>query len=60
MQCSAVHSDCTPLHTASNTLAVPQETARKIRPGTVFLDLNSAAPGTTQKAAALIEAAGGR
>ena len=46
--------------TASNTLAVAREIARTIRPGTVFLDLNSASPGTKQKAAALIEAAGGK
>ncbi len=46
--------------TASNTLAVAQEIARTIRPGTVFLDLNSASPGTKQKAAALIDAAGGK
>jgi 3-hydroxyisobutyrate dehydrogenase-like beta-hydroxyacid dehydrogenase len=44
--------------TASNTLAVAQEAARHIRPGTVFLDLNSASPGTKQQAAALIDAAG--
>jgi 3-hydroxyisobutyrate dehydrogenase-like beta-hydroxyacid dehydrogenase len=44
--------------TASNTLAVAQEAAAYIRPGTVFLDLNSASPGTKQKAAALIDAAG--
>jgi 3-hydroxyisobutyrate dehydrogenase-like beta-hydroxyacid dehydrogenase len=43
--------------TASNTLAVAQEAARHIRPGTVFLDLNSASPGTKQQAAALIDAA---
>jgi len=46
--------------TASNTLAVAKEVARTIRPGTVFLDLNSASPGTKQKAAALIETAGGK
>ena len=46
--------------TASNTLAVAQEIARTIRPGTVFLDLNSASPGTKQRAASLIEAAGGK
>ncbi|MEO7253476.1 MAG: DUF1932 domain-containing protein [Casimicrobium sp.] len=46
--------------TASNTLAVAQEIARSIRPGTVFLDLNSASPGTKQKAAAVIENAGGK
>jgi 3-hydroxyisobutyrate dehydrogenase-like beta-hydroxyacid dehydrogenase len=45
--------------TASNTLAVAQEAALHMRPGTLFLDLNSASPGTKQQAAALIEAAGG-
>jgi 3-hydroxyisobutyrate dehydrogenase-like beta-hydroxyacid dehydrogenase len=45
--------------TASNTLAVAEEAARCIRPGTVFLDLNSASPGTKQRAAAAIDAAGG-
>jgi 3-hydroxyisobutyrate dehydrogenase-like beta-hydroxyacid dehydrogenase len=44
--------------TASNTLVVAQEAAQCIRPGTVFLDLNSASPGTKQKAAAAIDAAG--
>ena len=44
--------------TASNTLAVAQEAARHVRPGTVFLDLNSASPGTKQAAAELIDAAG--
>ena len=44
--------------TASNTLAVAQEAAAHIRAGTVFLDLNSASPGTKQKAAALIDATG--
>jgi 3-hydroxyisobutyrate dehydrogenase-like beta-hydroxyacid dehydrogenase len=44
--------------TASNTLAVVQEAAMHIRPGTVFLDLNSASPGTKQRAAAAIDAAG--
>ena len=44
--------------TASNTLAVAQAAAPHIRPGTVFLDLNSASPGTKQQAAALINAAG--
>ena len=46
--------------TASNTLAVAEEAARHIRPGTVFLDLNSASPGTKQQAAQHIEARGGR
>ena len=45
--------------TASNTLAVAREAAPHLRPGTVFLDLNSASPGTKQQAAALIDAAGG-
>ena len=45
--------------TASNTLAVAQGAARYIRPGSVYLDLNSASPGTKQQCAALIDAAGG-
>jgi 3-hydroxyisobutyrate dehydrogenase-like beta-hydroxyacid dehydrogenase len=44
--------------TASNTLAVAEEAALHIRPGTVFLDLNSASPGTKRQAAALIDARG--
>jgi 3-hydroxyisobutyrate dehydrogenase-like beta-hydroxyacid dehydrogenase len=44
--------------TASNTLAVAEAVAPHIRPGSVFLDLNSASPGTKQKAAALIDATG--
>jgi 3-hydroxyisobutyrate dehydrogenase-like beta-hydroxyacid dehydrogenase len=44
--------------TASNTLAVAQEASQFIRPGAMFLDLNSASPGTKQKAAALIDGAG--
>ena len=44
--------------TASNTLAVAQAAAVHIQPGAVFLDLNSASPGTKQQAAALIEGAG--
>ena len=46
--------------TASSTLAVAQQASPFIRPGTVFLDLNSASPGTKQQCAALIVAAGGR
>jgi 3-hydroxyisobutyrate dehydrogenase-like beta-hydroxyacid dehydrogenase len=46
--------------TASNTLVVAQEAAAQLRPGTVFLDLNSASPATKQQAAACIDAAGGR
>lgn len=45
--------------TASNTLAVAQAAAPHVRPGMVFLDLNSASPGTKQQASALINAAGG-
>jgi len=45
--------------TASNTLAVAQEAASHMRPGSVFLDLNSASPGTKQQAAQAIDAAGG-
>lgn len=45
--------------TASNTLAVAKEVARSIRPGAVFLDLNSTSPDTKQQAAALIDEAGG-
>lgn len=44
--------------TASNTLAVAEEAARHIRAGAIFLDLNSASPGTKQQAAAAIEKAG--
>ncbi|HUR89630.1 MAG TPA: DUF1932 domain-containing protein [Ramlibacter sp.] len=44
--------------TASNTLVVAQEAAQFIKPGTVFLDLNSASPGTKQRAAAAIDATG--
>ncbi|MFT4161731.1 DUF1932 domain-containing protein [Shinella sp.] len=43
--------------TASNTHSVALEAARHARPGTRFLDLNSASPGTKQKAAAALEAA---
>jgi len=44
--------------TASNTLAVAQAAAPHLRAGMVFLDLNSASPGTKQQAAALVQAAG--
>jgi 3-hydroxyisobutyrate dehydrogenase-like beta-hydroxyacid dehydrogenase len=44
--------------TASNTLAVAQAASPHMHPGSFFLDLNSASPGTKQQAAALIEAAG--
>lgn len=45
--------------TASNTLTVAEEVAAHIRPGCIFLDLNSASPGTKQKAAAWIDGKGG-
>lgn len=44
--------------TASHTLEVAEEVSAHIRPGTLFLDLNSASPGTKQQAAALIDARG--
>lgn len=44
--------------TASNTLAVAEEAARHLRPGSLFLDLNSASPGTKQQAARAVDAAG--
>ena len=44
--------------TASNTLAVAQAAAAHMQPGAVFLDLNSASPGSKQQAAALIDGAG--
>lgn len=44
--------------TASHTLAVAQAAAPFLRAGMVFLDLNSAAPGTRQQAAEQVHAAG--
>ncbi|HEX7866392.1 MAG TPA: DUF1932 domain-containing protein [Variovorax sp.] len=44
--------------TASNTLAVAEEAARHARTGSRFLDLNSASPGTKQRAAAALEPVG--
>ena len=44
--------------TASNTLAVAGEAAQSIRTGAIFLDFNSASPGTKRQCAALIDAAG--
>lgn len=46
--------------TASQTVAVAQACAEAVRPGAFFLDFNSASPGAKQRAAALIDAAGGR
>lgn len=45
--------------TASNDLAVALEVSPSIRPGTLFVDFNSASPGTKQRAAQAIEGAGG-
>lgn len=44
--------------TAANTLAVAQEAAQYLRAGAVFLDLNSASPGTKVQAAQAVEAVG--
>ncbi len=46
--------------TASSTLAVAAEAAKYLQSGSLFLDLNSASPGTKKAAAQVIEAAGGR
>lgn len=46
--------------TASQALAVAEAVAPHLRPGCWLLDLNSASPGTKQRAAAVVEAAGGR
>ncbi|MGB6243258.1 MAG: DUF1932 domain-containing protein [Castellaniella sp.] len=45
--------------TASNEVAVAREAALHLRPGTFYLDLNSASPGAKREAAALVESAGG-
>jgi aryl-alcohol dehydrogenase-like predicted oxidoreductase/3-hydroxyisobutyrate dehydrogenase-like beta-hydroxyacid dehydrogenase len=44
--------------TASNALAVAQLASASVEPGSIFLDLNSASPGTKQQAAAALESAG--
>ncbi len=46
--------------TASNTLAVAREASAFLQPGAIFLDLNSASPGTKQQCAALAQARGAR
>lgn len=46
--------------TASQTLEAARQAASSLKPGSFFLDLNSASPGTKQAAAARIEASGGR
>ncbi|MCM2306268.1 MAG: DUF1932 domain-containing protein [Sulfuritalea sp.] len=46
--------------TADQTLAVAVSSAPTLKPGTWFLDFNSASPKTKIEAAAIIDAAGGR
>jgi 3-hydroxyisobutyrate dehydrogenase-like beta-hydroxyacid dehydrogenase len=46
--------------TASQDVAVAEACAPHIKPGTWFLDFNSASPGAKQRAGALIDGAGGR
>ena len=46
--------------TASQAVPVAAAVAPAIRPGTWFLDFNSASPGAKQRAAALVDGAGGR
>jgi 3-hydroxyisobutyrate dehydrogenase-like beta-hydroxyacid dehydrogenase len=46
--------------TASQTVPVAAAVAPAIRPGAWFLDFNSASPGAKQRAAGLIDGAGGR
>lgn len=46
--------------TASQAVPVAQACAPAIKPGAWFLDFNSASPGAKQRAAALIDGAGGR
>ena len=46
--------------TSGATVRVAEETARAIKAGGYFLDLNSASPGAKQRAARAIDTAGGR
>jgi len=46
--------------TAGQAVPVAQACAPGLRPGAFFLDVNSASPGAKQRAAALVNAAGGR
>jgi 3-hydroxyisobutyrate dehydrogenase-like beta-hydroxyacid dehydrogenase len=46
--------------TASRAVAVAREAVASIRPGTWFVDLNSASPGAKREMGALIDGAGGR
>jgi 3-hydroxyisobutyrate dehydrogenase-like beta-hydroxyacid dehydrogenase len=46
--------------TASQTVAVAEACAPALKRGTFFLDFNSASPGAKQRAASIVNAAGGR
>jgi len=46
--------------TASQTVAVAEAAAAGMKPGTFFLDFNSASPGAKIRAAGIVNAAGGR
>jgi 3-hydroxyisobutyrate dehydrogenase-like beta-hydroxyacid dehydrogenase len=46
--------------TAAQTLTAAQSVTGGLRPGAIFLDLNSASPGAKQQAAQVIESVGGR
>ena len=46
--------------TASQTVAVAQACAPGVKPGSFYLDFNSASPGAKQRAAAFIDGAGAR
>ena len=46
--------------TASQTVPVAQACTGSVQPGSFFLDFNSASPGAKQRAASLIDGAGGR
>jgi len=57
----AAGSDCiVSAVTASQAVSVAADCASAIRPGAFFLDFNSASPGAKQRAAALVDGAGGR
>lgn len=46
--------------TAASDLDAAKSAAEGLKPGTFFLDFNSASPGMKQKAAAIVDGAGGR
>jgi len=48
------------LVTASSTLSAAQDCASLLAPGALWIDMNSVAPDTKRRAAAVIEAGGGR